>query len=85
MPSSQPSSLCGNIEAVSEAVRRKRPGIWPNDWFLHNGNAQAQKTLSIKKFLAQNSIIVKEHPPYSPDLVPNDFWLFPNIKSTLKG
>jgi hypothetical protein len=26
-----------------------------------------------------------EHPPYSPDLVPNDFWLFPKIKSALKG
>jgi len=26
-----------------------------------------------------------EHPPYSPDLDPNDFWLFPRIKSALKG
>jgi hypothetical protein len=26
-----------------------------------------------------------EHPPHSPDLVPNDFWLFPKIKSALKG
>jgi hypothetical protein len=26
-----------------------------------------------------------EHPPYSPDLVPNGFWLFPEIKSALKG
>ena len=24
-------------------------------------------------------------PPYSPDLVPCDFWLFPKLKSTLKG
>jgi len=26
-----------------------------------------------------------EHPPHSPDLVPNDLWLFPKIKSALKG
>jgi len=26
-----------------------------------------------------------EHPPYSTDLAPNDFWLFPKIKSALKG
>jgi hypothetical protein len=26
-----------------------------------------------------------EHPSCSPDLAPNDFWLFPKIKSTLKG
>jgi hypothetical protein len=25
-----------------------------------------------------------EDPPYSPDLVPNDFWLFQKIKSALK-
>ena len=26
-----------------------------------------------------------EYPPYSPDLAPCDFFLFPKIKSTLKG
>jgi histone-lysine N-methyltransferase SETMAR len=25
------------------------------------------------------------HPPYSPDLTPADFFLFPNLKTTLKG
>jgi hypothetical protein len=25
-----------------------------------------------------------EHPSYSPDLAPNDFWLFPKTKCTLK-
>jgi hypothetical protein len=28
---------------------------------------------------------VVSHPPYSPDLVPSDFWLFPEWKETLKG
>jgi hypothetical protein len=26
-----------------------------------------------------------EHPPCFSDLAPNDFWLFPKIKSALKG
>jgi transposase len=26
-----------------------------------------------------------EHSPYSPDLAPNDFWLFLKIKSALTG
>jgi hypothetical protein len=26
-----------------------------------------------------------EHPPYSPDLAPVDFYLFPRLKSALKG
>ena len=24
-------------------------------------------------------------PPYSPDLAPNDFWLFPKLKEKLRG
>ena len=24
------------------------------------------------------------HPPYSPDLAPSEFWLFPKLKETLK-
>jgi hypothetical protein len=26
-----------------------------------------------------------EHPPYSPDLAPRDFWAFPTMKSELRG
>jgi hypothetical protein len=41
--------------------------------------------MTSKKFLVQKSINDLEHPPSSPDLAPNDFWLFSKIKSTLKG
>jgi hypothetical protein len=26
-----------------------------------------------------------EHPPHSTHLAPNDFWLFPEVKSALRG
>jgi len=39
----------------------------------------------VKQFLANKNITVLEHPPYSPDLAPYDFYLFPKIKSVLKG
>jgi hypothetical protein len=26
-----------------------------------------------------------DHPPYSPDLAPANFWLIPKVKSALKG
>jgi transposase len=41
--------------------------------------------LSVREFLAKHSIFVVPHPPYSPDLAPCDFFLFPRLKSTLKG
>jgi histone-lysine N-methyltransferase SETMAR len=52
---------------------------------LHQDNAPANNALSVKQFLAHKNIAVLEHPPYSPDLSPYDFCLFPKIKSVLKG
>jgi hypothetical protein len=37
------------------------------------------------KSLATKQITALEHPAYSPDLAPSDFFLFPNIKEILKG
>ena len=36
-------------------------------------------------FLMKYQITQVTQPPYSPDLVPCDFWLFPKLKSPLKG
>ena len=35
---------------------------------------------SKEEFLGTKQITVLEHPAYSPDLAPNDFFLFPKIK-----
>jgi histone-lysine N-methyltransferase SETMAR len=35
--------------------------------------------------LAKNNIPIEPHPPYSPDLTPSDFWLFPMLKMGLRG
>jgi histone-lysine N-methyltransferase SETMAR len=52
---------------------------------LHHDNAPAHTALPVRKFLASKQITVLEHPPYSPDLAPNDFFLLPKIKEILKG
>ncbi|GFV71560.1 putative mariner transposase [Trichonephila clavipes] len=54
-------------------------------WIFHQDNAPAHSALSVKRFLAKHSIPVLEHPPYSPDLEPCDFYLFSKVKSALKG
>jgi len=43
------------------------------------------KNKSKEAFLAAKQITVLEHPAYSPDLAPSDFFLFPKIKKILKG
>ena len=52
---------------------------------LHHDNAPAHTALSVRQFLATEQITVLEHPAYSPDLAPDDFFLFPKIKEILKG
>ncbi|GFX62446.1 uncharacterized protein TNCV_412881 [Trichonephila clavipes] len=34
--------------------------------------------------LQQNNVEILPHPPYSPDLTPCDFWLFPQLKKPLR-
>jgi len=36
-------------------------------------------------YLASLGWTIIPHPPYSPDLAPCDFFLFPTMKKTLKG
>ena len=39
----------------------------------------------LKSFFASEKVKVLNHPPYSPDLRPCDFFLFPRLKKTLSG
>ena len=65
-------------------IWRKRPGLWPDKWILHHDNAPAHDALRVRELLAKNSVTKMDHPPYSPDLAPYDFWLFPKLKNALK-
>ena len=72
------------LEWLWKWVRRFRTDI-ADDWVLHHNNAPAHTALSIREFRAKKNILVLPHPPYSPDLAPCDFCLFPVLKSMLKG
>jgi len=56
---------------------RRRHEMWKNSsWVLHQENAPAQNTLSVKMFLTKHKITLLEHPSYSPDLAQCDFFYF---------
>jgi hypothetical protein len=66
---------------LPEKCGRKRPELFAkNAWILHKDNAPAHKALFVREVLAAKQIIVLEHPAYSPDLAPNDFFFFFMIK-----
>jgi histone-lysine N-methyltransferase SETMAR len=61
------------LARLREAVRRRRPDAW----IWHHDSALADDSLAVQEFLAKESVMKLDHPPYSPDLAPCDFWLFP--------
>jgi histone-lysine N-methyltransferase SETMAR len=68
-----------------DAVRRYRPEKWRSgNWILHHDNAPAHRAVITNEFLAKQNIPSLSHPPYSPDLPPCDFFLFPQLKKTMK-
>lgn len=54
-------------------------------YFLHHDNAPAHTAEITSNFIASSGIEEIRPAPYSPDLAPCDFWLFPKIKKNLRG
>jgi len=72
------------LERLRKRVQRIRTDI-ADDWVLHHDKVPAHTALSIREFVAKKNIPVISHPPYSPDLAPCDFYLFPKLKLKLKS
>ena len=71
------------LKKVKEFYNKKRPSKgWSRVYLLHD-NASSHKV--VKSFLASEKVKVLNHPPYSPDLSPCDFFLFPRLKKMLSG
>ena len=74
------------LKNLLAAIRRKRSELFDsNTWLLHHDNAPAHSALSVHRFLAEKHVSVLDQPPYSPDLAPCDFFLFPRLKGIVKG
>lgn len=74
------------MRRLREKIRLKRPDLWKNNsWILHHDNAPAHRSTIVQEFLAKNSTTVIDQAPYSPDMAPADFFLFPRLKLPLRG
>ncbi|PNF28504.1 hypothetical protein B7P43_G14788 [Cryptotermes secundus] len=72
------------LQRLRDAVRRKRRDKLQVQRFLRH-NAPSHTSLVVQQFLAEKNIPVITQTPYSPDLAPSDFWLFPTLKMGLNG
>jgi len=70
---------------LKDILREKRHGkVTKGVLFLHD-NVPAHRALATQKNLAYLGFQCLDHPPYSPDLTPSNYHLFPGLKKQLKG
>lgn len=72
------------LKRLKLRVQRVRPNI-ATDWKLHHDNAPAHTSFVVSDYLAKTGVTTIPQPPYSPDVAPPDFFLFPRLKTPMKG
>ena len=61
--------------------RRNRPPLFKSgQWHFHQDNASVHNSILVTDYLTNMDIKTVPHPPYSPDLAPSDFCLFPKLR-----
>ena len=72
------------IEVLREfrkRFRRKRPALFKSGpWHFHQDNAPVDNSILVTDYLIKIGIKTVPQPPYSPDVGPCDFWLFPKLR-----
>ena len=66
------------LKARLRRVRSEKVSI------IHHDNARPHTNLETPTALDRLGLRTLPHPPYSPDLAPSDFFLFPKLKDYLK-
>ena len=63
----------------------RRPQLWTTgDWQLYHDNMPTHASRLMQSFFVRYQITQVTQPPYSPDLVPWNFWLYPKTKITIE-
>lgn len=73
------------LDQLDAKIRQKRPGLKKKKIIFHQDNAPVHKSALAMGKLRDLGYELLGHPPYSPDLAPSDFHLFPNLKKFVSG
>ena len=73
------------LKRLRESIKKKRPGMITKGVLFHQDNAPAHSSMLAMATIRDCGFQLVPHPPYSPDLAPSDFHLFPNLKKDLAG
>ena len=71
------------LREFRKRFRRKRPALFKSDqWHFHQDNAPVHNSILLTDYSTKMGIKTLPHPPYSPDLAPCDFYLFPKLRGS---
>ena len=73
------------LKKLKAQFKRRRPKTGLKYLRLLHDNAPAQKALIVTEFLESEKVNVLSHHPFSPDLAPCNYFLFPKLKFHLSG
>ena len=91
MPVKKGKSITGKyykdvvLKKLKKYYQKRRPATGFKHVRLLHDNAPAHTSAIVTAFLKKEKVTVLPHPPYSPDLAPCDFFLFPKLKHSLLG
>lgn len=71
------------LRKLKARIRRTRPHM--EHPLLQHDNARPHTSAATSATIRRLGFTVIDHPPYSPDLAPSDFHLFPKLKEHLRG
>ena len=57
-----------------------RDSVGRGQWHFYQNNAPVHNSILVTDCMTMIGIKTVPHPPYSPDLAPCDFWLFPKLR-----
>ena len=71
------------LREFRKRFRRKRPVLFKSgQWHFHQDNAPVDNSILVTYYLSKIGIKTVPPPPYSPDLAPCDYSLFPKLNGS---
>ena len=83
-----PTGQTVNKEYYAEVLREfrkrslwERPALFKSgQWYFQQDNVPVHNSILVIDYFTKMGIKTVPYPPYSPDLAPCDFWLFPKLR-----
>jgi transposase len=76
---------CQFLLKLRRKMHANRPDLLENGVLILHDNARPHLGKDVRELLDRYSLEVLPYPPYSPDMSPPDFDLFPKLKINMRG